>query len=137
MMQNLEESHIHKKGATRKKNKSAKLFCSCDDLRAENAILINQPELLPGQMESRAHRKHVAERLGKEKLAEEGRNPWDRADDSRNMDVFYCQATEACYKEATSRAFWIWYQTARQEKEQAQSSKEKHKSGQKWLLPTS
>lgn len=118
-MHNLEESHIHKKGATRKKKKSATLFCSCDNLRAENVILINrhdQPELLPGQMESGTGRKHVAERLGKEKLAEEGRNPWDRADDSRNTDVFYCQATEACYRKATSRAFWIWYQTARQER---------------------
>lgn len=44
----------------------AEVFCSCDDLRTENVILINwhdQPELLLGQVESGACRKqssHVA-----------------------------------------------------------------------------
>lgn len=90
-------------------------------------------------MESGARRKHVAERLGKEKLAEEGRNPWDRADDSRNMDVFYCQGTAACYREVTvtfpcvHSGYGVKQQGRR--KEQAEISKEKHESGQKRLLP--
>lgn len=83
----------------RKKIILAEVFCSCDDLRTENVILINwhdQPELLPGRVESGARRKqssHVAKRLGKEMLAEEGRSPWDRTDDNRNMNVSYFQVT--------------------------------------------
>lgn len=46
-----------KKKQTRKKIILAEVFCSCNDLRTENVILINwhdQPELLPGQVESGA-----------------------------------------------------------------------------------
>lgn len=79
------------------------MFCGCDDHRTENVILINwhdQPELLPGQVESGTCRKqssHVAK--GKEMLAEGG-SPWDRTDDKRNRNVSYFQGTvieeEAC-----------------------------------------
>lgn len=35
----------------------------------------------------------MAKRLGKEMLAEEGRSPWDRTDDNRNMNASYFQGT--------------------------------------------
>lgn len=87
----------------------AGVFCSCDDLRTENVILINwhdQPELLPGQVESGARRKqsrHVAERPGKEMLAEEGSSPWDRTDDNGNMNASYFQGTVTEEARATGR----------------------------------
>lgn len=138
-----------KKKKARKKIILAEVFC-CDYLRTENVILINwhdQPELLPGQVESGARTKqsiHVAERLGKEMLAEEGRSPWDRTDDNRNMNASHFQATvigEACVTGSLWPNFFACIpdtvSNSRPDRQkQAENSTEKwHESDCKWFCP--
>lgn len=131
---------LRKKKQARKKIILAEVFCSCNDLRTENVIVINwhdQSELLPGQVESGACRKqssHVAKRLGKEMPAEEGRNPWDRIDDNRSMNVLYFQGM-VIGKAHVTRRLWTNFFAFISEmapNSRPERQKQAQKSTQKW-----
>ena len=71
----------------------------------------------------------MAKRLGKEMLAEEGRSPWDRTDDNRDMNVSYFQGTVIGEARTTGRLWPNFF--ARIPDTVSNSRPQRHKQAQK------